>query len=626
MVKSELLSVSLGPVQSFIATARRTQDLWMGSQLLSHLALVGLHEIARLGGDTVQYITPAKDAEQWPADIPNRFMVAVPAGAGADLGIAIEAAINTAWRNQVAMEVWQRCFAPYTPLPAFDLWRQQIREWPDVYWTVWPVDETADYTATYRQASLALNARKQLRDFPTYPAHDEKCTLCGLRAALHAPGETSRREVRTFWDAWRQRLGDFVVRTGERLCALCAIKRLAARAEVQLAGRRLRPAERFPSTASVATLPFKLQLMQHWDTVHDAATAHLDALNRLHAQSGAPFAQPEEFPYAATWITARPEVERLLKYDGDFFYPENLAPEQLPDLLGRVPDERDRRAALRAGSTLRGLLTAVADLPGTPPHPYLAVLALDGDRMGQLLGDCHNLPQHQAISQALAHFAHVDVPRIVQIDYAGRLIYAGGDDVLALAPVTHALAMADALRQGLTAALSACGYPGRTASAGVAIIHHTHTLEGALAAARAAEHAAKHTYDRNALVLTFLRRSGEPTTMGLHWDYPSDTLVPLPLLQDLQDRFATNVLSSKLAYDLRAEGAALAALPPVGQQAELTRLLTRHWARHPMPEVDKAVLPVLAERLTELAAHIGIETLAEWLLLLRFLAQGGEEV
>jgi hypothetical protein len=34
---SHLLAFHLGPVQDFIAIARRTQDWWMGSWLLSHL-------------------------------------------------------------------------------------------------------------------------------------------------------------------------------------------------------------------------------------------------------------------------------------------------------------------------------------------------------------------------------------------------------------------------------------------------------------------------------------------------------------------------------------------------------------------------------------------------------------
>ena len=35
---SHLLNISIGPVQEFIASARRCQDLWYGSWLLSNLS------------------------------------------------------------------------------------------------------------------------------------------------------------------------------------------------------------------------------------------------------------------------------------------------------------------------------------------------------------------------------------------------------------------------------------------------------------------------------------------------------------------------------------------------------------------------------------------------------------
>ncbi|MDM7323637.1 MAG: type III-B CRISPR-associated protein Cas10/Cmr2, partial [Thermus sp.] len=46
---NHLLAISLGPVQEFIATARRTRDLYAGSRLLSEAAA----EVARFLGSRV---------------------------------------------------------------------------------------------------------------------------------------------------------------------------------------------------------------------------------------------------------------------------------------------------------------------------------------------------------------------------------------------------------------------------------------------------------------------------------------------------------------------------------------------------------------------------------------------
>jgi CRISPR-associated protein Cmr2 len=54
---------------------------------------------------------------------------------------------------------------------------------------------------------------------------------------------------------------------------------------------------------------------------------------------------------------------------------------------------------------------------------------------------------HALISRALATFAHTIVPWGVEQEHAGRLIYAGGDDVLAMAPAADALRIVWRLRQ-----------------------------------------------------------------------------------------------------------------------------------------------------------------------------------
>ena len=77
-----------------------------------------------------------------------------------------------------------------------------------------------------------------------------------------------------------------------------------------------------------------------------------------------------------------------------------------------------------------------------PPSPFYAILLMDGDSLGALLLD----RDHQLkIPKALEHFTH-NVPDIVD-QHNGFLIYAGGDDVLALLPLEDALRCAAVVRQ-----------------------------------------------------------------------------------------------------------------------------------------------------------------------------------
>lgn len=626
-----LLLFSLGPVQSFISTARRTQDLWTGSQLLSALAAVGIGEAERRLADGGRFVYPAKIDGQWPQDLPNHFALLLPQGQGAELGAHIEEAVQSAWFHATS-KVRDTFFARLVDQDGWQTtWERQVADWLETYWVAYDGSDEA-YGQLYRDAVLALAARKNVRYFPRGAEAGEKCTLCGVRAALHG-GQGSRRDLRMFWDHLRQRLARlkiFALREGEQLCAVCTVKRFAGEAGLRVADQPLRPGDRFPSTSSIAVSTFKAHLLENWDVLHEAVEAHLDALTKLDAQSGAPFGQPEIFPHLHNLADACPGSERLLYYEGDYFFHETLRSDNLDEVLGRQPEPGDQRLAAEAQSTLNRLVQEVRDLALPAPPSYLAVLALDGDHMGATLSWCETPEEHSRISEVLVRYARHTVPDIVETRYAGRVVYAGGDDVLALLPVHHGLAAADDLRQALSRALEAVGIEGQTASAGVAIMHHTYALENGLKRARSAQDRAKESYGRNALVVDLLRRSGERIEAVLHWDYGSQMAHTLSVVMDVQQALAEQTLSGRFAYELREEATALAGIPQA-QERELQRLLTRHWLEAITPSNRVRIEGQIAALARDLAAlarvgRVGIETLAEWMLVARFFAQGGEDV
>jgi CRISPR-associated protein Cmr2 len=635
MAAQDLVIFTLGPVQSFIATARRTQDLWLGSQLLSHLALVGVERAASVSGAEMLY--PVQLNSNWPQSIPNRFVVSIPAGQGKKVGETIAAAVERAWRG--AADQAYGYFEKLAPESGWQApWERQVVTWLETYWVAWPWNGE-DYGTAYCRAGLALDARKRIRPYPTKPEPGEKCTLCGIRQALHGKQDRYREAIRDFWRriAAHRDVTSAELREGERLCAVCTIKRFADKAQIAVNGHRL-DTDRFPSTSSIATATFKAALLKHWAGLKTLVIAHLDALDALNEPGDKHRIQlgtPDPFPRLKDELKKRPGSNRLLYYDGDFFYRETFTPERLKEILGRDPDETSRREALDA---LDSLLQAAADSPYciAPPHTYLAAVALDGDWMGKLLSECTDPAQHKAISIALTTFASKQAPAIVENDHPGRLVYAGGDDVLALLPVSDALAVADELRQALTDVLKRAGHPDRTASAGIAIVHHMHPLEGALRAARQAEEKAKaqakseggNGYGRNAVVIDVVRRSGERRQVGMNWSYPGDVLQALAPITKVQLAIAENNLSGKLTHEVDHEAPILAGrrddvdrlIPPDARKAELKRLFRRHAA-----EGKESDAEVLAGRIADLAEQITWPEMADWLLLARFLAQGGGE-
>ncbi len=177
---------------------------------------------------------------------------------------------------------------------------------------------------------------------------------------------------------------------------------------------------------------------------------------------------------------------------------------------------------------------------------YYALLAMDGDHMGQWLSG-EKSPEirevlhpkilawqeqngktdkalglhrpvspalHAAISEALNRFAVQIVPKVVG-EHNGVVIYAGGDDVLAALPLNTALQCAAALRKEFSSfdVLGSCA----TASAGLVLAHEMADLRYVLSSARKAEKQSKDA-GRDRLTVAVLRRGGEHSFATCRWN------------------------------------------------------------------------------------------------------------
>lgn len=172
----------------------------------------------------------------------------------------------------------------------------------------------------------------------------------------------------------------------------------------------------------------------------------------------------------------------------------------------------------------------VPDLPSIakdnedPSVPYVAVLAFDGDHMGELVDEqkAKGKDGIRDISKALSGFALEKVPDIVKI-HKGHLIYAGGDDVLAVLPSSEAVACAQAIRE----AFHEAGSFGLDGSCGIAVGHcQGAPLQMLVKQAQRMEGVAKNRYGRGALAIAIYKRSGEILEWGSKWESKSLKLMP----------------------------------------------------------------------------------------------------
>lgn len=246
---------------------------------------------------------------------------------------------------------------------------------------------------------------------------------------------------------------------------------------------------------------------------------------------------------------------------------------------------------------------AVEQLPDS--ENYFTVLALDGDKIGKHIRSLGSDQEHTAFSGRLGKFALEQVcPMVADPNYDGRVIYAGGDDVLALLPADTALACAHALRELFCRAM-----PGLDVSAGIAIAHFKSPLQDVVRAARLAEKRAKRKpeqggLDRSAVAVTLFKRSGETVKWGCKWEGGG-----LALYRAIAEALAQEKLSAKFPYRVvellhpyLAEQTGLAkTAPSPGFETKVDEIIEREFAsvcdRQRGPgwthEVPEQLLPLL---------------------------------
>jgi len=615
------LKFQLGPVQEFIAQARSIRDLWSGSYLLSWLMAAGLKRLSELAGpDAVIYpnlqgqplfdlwwrddlwkkVTIGdgsrnvwqslghKDVDLLTPNLPNVFLAVVPAKHAADYGERVVEAVKTEWRK-IAKSAWDFCEQAGLTADEGGISRQerkerfdrQVEQFLSLSWQVtpWPAKledalKLADGFANempVQQARKRVNAIVEMatkfmpkahRDGRFYVGGDNgpknELNNIGLGwsviLALNGWQLDAVRQTRCF-DATNQ--GRWKVGT------FCNKDALNGRDEAVAGGRQ------WFGKAEKAGEPWNY-LFKHDDWLGAAML-----IKRV-------------------WHLAYLKAKYGLKTDGQFFPMPNTRGISAHEPFSNADDEKP-----------------VEQIPSS--EKYFAVLALDGDQIGKwisgektppfatqladywdashtvrqgVLGYFEKFDQflktnrplsasyHLQFSETLSNFALFCVRPIVEA-FDGCLIYAGGDDVVALLPADTALACAQALRMAFqgqpglkeflqanasallnrhpeskapyyqklaaNAVLLDCNVPGflcrldivdnnnrpipflvpgpaTDCSVGIAVAHFKSPLQDVVRAAQAAEKRAKRRLNRSAVAVTLMKRSGETIEWGCKWD------------------------------------------------------------------------------------------------------------
>ena len=532
------LDVSIGPVQGFVSESRRTRDLWGSSFLLAFLSAHAMRGAEQAGGRIVQPVVDGDVLYAWVGGdrrgcgprigtVPNHFVVELSGDAG-PVAAAAEASLAEAWRT-VCSSVWRQFVEHACPAGRGTdaIWQRQTQSFWEVTWTA----------GVPGDGGRLLARRKHWRAHRPPDEPGDKCTvmhdlqeISGHVRARHAERQDE------FWNRVAKRLGSLDLQSKERLCAIALVKRLFPKQEVAVDALGWRvDASHWRSTVHIGAIPW----------IRDV-TATVPQHAREYAQTVSQHVQDvfsERSPFSGREVEAAGDFPRL---DANYLHREFVATERCPLSADADREELD--------ALLKKIYDAEKDDGRRlgPPPVFYALLLADGDRLGELVGRLGGA----AVSTALASFTY-EVPGTVE-GHDGVTVYAGGDDVLAMLPVSGALKCAHALAESYRAAFPQNGAESQaTLSAAVVFAHVRLPLRSALEEAhRLLDDVAKEGNGRNSLAVGVLKPGGRYCQWVTTWTRPAaDGASAVTLIDSLVRQLETNMsnpgLSSALIYRMR---------------------------------------------------------------------------
>jgi len=541
-----LLAIAVGPVQDFIAAARRTRDLWYGSFLLSEISKAVARTLSTHGELIFPApLNPLQDLEEGSAmNVSNVIVIMTNAGEDPKhLSKLAEEAARDHWRS-AANQAMLKLSGTQAVIPINQWrWAEQLEDVVQCYaaWVSFNPEEDA-YLEKRKRLMRLLAGRKACRDF--VPTAETQYRLA--KSSLDGSRETIF-DGKVDIDAIPSELrGQLRLTSGEQLDAVGLTKRMG--------GDR----HGCPSVSTIAVSPWARgsrlrcpdELMQLIESCESLVSFGLGR---------AKWPQYESLPFEGTvgYQNRHHSLKEELKID--------------------IREEKDKAAF----DHMRWAVGALEKIMQTP-SPYLVIMAADGDRMGAIISELVTPEDHRRFSQALSLWA-TEANQVIAKHF-GWPVYVGGDDVLAFVPLDTSLHCAQALHDGFASFVGRQALSNKpTLSVGLAIVGFQEPMELSLNYARQAERAAKGT-DRDGLAIHYHPGSGAPILVRGKWgDGIADRLKKLTVLH------RDNLIGDKAAYDLRELSRLYENWPQSTDtdrvlQADVGRLLSRKPGAQALPQ------------------------------------------
>jgi len=513
---------TFSPVQGFISNSRRLSDLYHSSLLLSTLTKNLMEKLIKDLNAEIIYPVLVENG-QGLANYPNRIVFladkcickeviknfqelwegiyeTILIKVLDEVGISKEEKEKIEEQAKLHLENYFRAYCECTNSEEVKKWKEKLKQNLG--------KDYDDYAVAYDWTERKLGALKSkkhyepLMDAYTYNGKEypDGCTLCGERAHLAVD-----------WKKFKENLQKDIkhyLKEGEKLCGVCLVKRFSFYYLKKQA---------FPSVHDIANAKFKEEL-KDFEQRHKDRASELKSL--LQQYMG------EEKPRDHLW-----------EYNAELFDVEELE---------RIKREED--LSLVIDGLIRELRWIYSnELLSKPSKNYFAIIISDGDSIGDWLGLNSKIRKeklerafHETFSKALSNYAREIKGLESKEKFGLRIVYAGGDDVLAVADLREFLNFAEKLNPTFKNKVG----KDASVSAGIVIGHQKDNLAYLLNEARKAEKKAKSVKGKSAFCITVIPRGGGPVSFWAKWEF-------LNLFKDTIEYFEREIIGDSTVYDIK---------------------------------------------------------------------------
>lgn len=484
-----LFAFTIGPVKAFIENSRKMNDLYGGSLILSELTNKAIYYANE--EKEFEVIFPLAEKEQNHSNIPNRFIAKVDSFEETNLQLYKNRAEQL--KHKIVTEFKGMLVTAFRNVDINDEYKldialKQAADFLEIHWLYQPYSNDAEYHIVYNNLFKNLQAVKNIRPFAqSNEFWGRKCTLFPeYNAIIIKKNNKNKYPNHTNTFECRKYID---ISANEKLAYL--VKPKEALSAIALFKRAYVRESRIKSLRNML-LEFYYEEIESYDgyksskNVTHIANAIYDLFNNNEPET-------EEYPQIAI-ATAKAICKDITKN--------------------------------------KVILSS-----------YYACIKFDGDNMGEVYRTKDEKEQ-RALSIKICQFAAA-AKEIVEKEFKGLCVYAGGEDVLAFLPIPSLFYALEKLHKEFYEKTQL------TFSAGIAVAHLMQPLKEVLITAGEMEYTAKHVDGKNAYALSVIKRSGELRTICYKLNHVDDRCYSaLNRIDCIMKGLARKDYSKSLIYDI----------------------------------------------------------------------------